>query len=273
MNLIEKELKIKQFRVEANSFFSHVNLDVQEINLIYDLYFNNKKYKINSSHSSNLFLYYGNYYKSRQNFEKMIKYYQKAIKKNNSSAMNNLALYYEQRWEFDDMTKYYLMAIENDNISSMYNLGLYYKWQRNFVDMRKYFLMAIEKGHLKAMNRLGDYYKETKDYENMMQYYLMAIKKGNSMAMNNLGIYYKEQKDYENILKYHLMACEKDEFSLEHFISIDKKIIIEYLLKLNDNKRNNNKIIKKLKGNIRQLTYKPDGPGYIKTKNHFDLLI
>ena len=52
MNSIEKETEIKKFLKKIE--YSYVKLDEEEINLVYDLYFNNKENEITSA---NLFLY------------------------------------------------------------------------------------------------------------------------------------------------------------------------------------------------------------------------
>ena len=66
MNLIEKETQIIIF---LNKYeYSYVKLNEDEINIVYDLYFNNKENEITSANS---FLYYGVYYKFKKDGKKL----------------------------------------------------------------------------------------------------------------------------------------------------------------------------------------------------------
>ena len=134
-------------------------------------------------------------------------------------------------------------------------------------------MLAIEKENSDAMNNLAYYYENQNDYVNMMKYYLMSIEKDNSGTMNNLACYYYRKKNYENTIKYNLMLAKKDPvMANNNFKKIDNKIIINYLLKLNNDKKSN--IIKiKLKQIKNKLKFKPNGCEYYNTEKHFNSLI
>jgi TPR repeat protein len=165
-------------------------------------YFEKAIEKGNTTAMNNL----GKYYYEIKNYEKMKKYYLMAIYNGNTYAMNNLGKYYYEIKNYDNMEKCYLMAVEHGDTTAMNLLGLFYDEIMGPSVMKKYYLMAIDKGYVNSMNNLGKYYYEIKDYENMKKYYLMAIDKGHVTSMNNLGGYYYEIKDYENMIKYYLMA-------------------------------------------------------------------
>jgi len=151
----------------------------------------------------------GNYYKGKEDYDNMKKYYLLAIEKGDAGAMNNLANYYNNEKDYDNMLKYYKLAIEKGDISAIKNLSNYYKNIKDYDNMEKYYLMLVEEGDITTMNNLGTYYNEIKDYNNMKKYYSLAIDKGNSDSMYSLGLYYKKDKDYDMMKKYYSLAIEK----------------------------------------------------------------
>jgi TPR repeat protein len=247
----------------------------------YDLAFLKKLYKLLiedfidlEDTDTNYIKQIGNYYKGKEDFENMKKYYLLAIEKGDAGAMNNLAIYYQNQKDYDTMLKYYLMAIEkkdknamnnlsnyykkigdNENmikicemfanegdIAAMFKLSSYYEEQEDYDNMKKYYLMAIDKGDTNAIYNLGLYYKNIKDYDNMNKYYSLAIQKGNSSAMYSLGLYYKKLEDYENMKKYFLMAIEKGHTSAKNEydafndkIIIPRKELIDQFIKITNN--------------------------------------
>ena len=57
-----------------------------------------------------------------------MQYYQMAIEKNNTKAMNQMSLYYQYTEKnYDQMLKYYLMSIDKGNVEAIHYLGLYYQ--------------------------------------------------------------------------------------------------------------------------------------------------
>ncbi|MDP8220482.1 MAG: hypothetical protein P9X26_03995 [Candidatus Stygibacter frigidus] len=148
-----------------------------------------------------------------KNFEMAEYYYLKAVKKNSTVAMYNIALIYETEYKnFSEAEKYYLMAVEKEDAGAMYNLACLYETKLNSFDKaEKYFLMAIEKGYLDAIYNLAYHYDHfLKDFKKAEFYYLMAVDKKMNRAMNNLGLLYQNEfKDSQKAEKYFLMATKK----------------------------------------------------------------
>ncbi|MCH7516021.1 MAG: SEL1-like repeat protein [Bacteroidetes bacterium] len=132
-----------------------------------------------------------------KDFDKAEKYYLMAVKKDDPTAMNNLALLYQSEFkDFDKAEKYYLMAVKKDDPTAMFNLALLYQTEfKDFDKAEKYYLMAVEKDHPVAMNNLALLYQtKFKDFDNAEKYYLAAVKKDYPDAMNNLAWFYYEMK-------------------------------------------------------------------------------
>jgi len=243
----------------------------------YDLVFLKKLYKLliediidDTDEDTNYIKQIGNYYKGKEDFENMKKYYLIAIEKGDSGAMNNLGVYYQSQKDYDNMKKYYLMAIDKkdknamNNLSNyykhiedydnmikiyemlanegdipvMYKLANYYNEQKDYDNMKKYFLLGIDKGDSNAMYGLGLYYKNNKNYDNMKKFYSLAIDKGNSNAIYSLALYYKKEKDNVNMRKYLLMAIEKGHTNAKKEldkIDLPKKELIEQFNKITNN--------------------------------------
>jgi TPR repeat protein len=186
MKLFEKESRIKSF-VKTNNF-EYVPLNELEINQVYDFMFNDIVQNVNLS---NVFLYYGVYFQILGDFKNMKKYYFKAIKKENSYAMNNLGCYFKKQSDFKNMKKYYFKAIEKGNVVAMRNLGIYYEIQKDYSNMIKYYLMAIRGGDLEIAKKLQTEYSEQK-YEYLLKYFTENIEQ--KEKINNLEIYIAEQE-------------------------------------------------------------------------------
>jgi TPR repeat protein len=211
-------ININEYKNDILEFIKHDELNIN-INYNLGLYYQfiekdynkMKKYYLLVVDNGNAMNNLGYYYKFvEKNYNEMRKYYLKAIKHNNSNAMNNLGEYYYIIKNYNEMKKYYLMAIEHGNNSNtMNNLGYYYRFvEKNYDEMKKYYLMAIEYGNNQAMNNLGAYYYNIeKNYNEMMIYYVKALEYNNIEALYNLGYYYQNiKKDNNKMKKYYLMA-------------------------------------------------------------------
>ena len=70
-----------------------------------------------------------------------------AVRKNNTDALNDLAVVYMQTGNPEEAEKYFKLAIEKGKVVSMYNLaGLYYLLDR-YEESRIYLEMAKENGY------------------------------------------------------------------------------------------------------------------------------
>ena len=90
----------------------------------------------------------GIYYKLKGDFKNMVKYYEMAIERNDTDAMNSLADYYKECGKITNMKKYYDMAISKGDLDAMFNLAEYYKEIGAIVDMQKYQKMIKEAGYI-----------------------------------------------------------------------------------------------------------------------------
>ena len=205
--------------------YKYVKIENHEIiNHIYNLY----KYGVDGRDTfkmedSIIDLYYGVYYRTKKDYKQMKKYFDMAIEKGNTSAMNNLGVHYKRiEKDYKQMKKYYLMAIEKGHSHAMYNMAIYYdEIEKDYDQMKKYYLMAIEKGDSDAMNNLGFYYGTIeKDYDQMKKYYFMAIEKGNSLAKKNLEKYYQKNNNTMGLLQLYIKINDIDKLL---------KILINYL--------------------------------------------
>ena len=84
--------------------------------------------------------------------------------------MISMAIYHDEKGNIDDMLKYYQMAIGKGSTLAMNNLGYFYQQRKDYVNMEKYYLMAIKKKDFTALVNLRDHYESQGDYKNMFKY-------------------------------------------------------------------------------------------------------
>jgi len=209
---LDKKLNIKDTINEIHIYNKNLELvPINETNKIKNLYTDGK---LDVGNNEFTFLNYGIYHQFiDKNYDEAIKYYLMAIKKDNTYAMNNLALIHVFMKNYDEAKKYYLMAIQKGNLFAMNNFGIYYLYiEKNYNEAKKYYLMALEQGNVQAMVNLAHYYYVIENnYKEAKKYCLMALEQGNIQAMINLGQhYYVIEKNYEEAKKYYLMALEND---------------------------------------------------------------
>jgi tetratricopeptide (TPR) repeat protein len=207
----DDDLKIKLNKINDyinKNNFVILNIPNENINNIYDLYFNNNIREIDNDIEC---LYYGIYYKINKNYELMKKYYLMAIENNathsNSYAMNNLgSYYYDIEKDYDLMKKYYLMAIEKGNCNAMDNLGYYYEnIEKDYNKAIKIYEKLVELNNSKGYNLIIRIYLEIlKDKYKVIEYYERA-------KTNNIEINY-EKELIENIRKEILEKKLNNEF-------------------------------------------------------------
>jgi tetratricopeptide (TPR) repeat protein len=116
------------------------------------------------TNESNIFLYLGKYYYKTKDYDKMIINYNKAINKNNSMALYDMACYYQQIKKYDEMKNYLLQAISYNNPVAMHGLAIYYKLIKNYNKMNEYFIMSIKFNNLLSMPALQLLYNNIKIY-------------------------------------------------------------------------------------------------------------
>src|SRR3989304_4709637 len=115
------EIALKDHLKKYNLIYYNDLNNNEMIKYVYDLLINNK---LDETINDPIYLrYVGHYYRIKEKYENMKKYYLMAIEKGNSNTMNNLGSYYEEIKDYENMMKYYLMAIEKDHSSAMFKLG------------------------------------------------------------------------------------------------------------------------------------------------------
>ncbi len=137
--------------------------------------------------------------------EEIIYYYNEAIEKNHSVAMNNLALYYfDLNINTKQMIKLYEKAISLKNLQAMNNLGYYYYSVKNYKQMKKYYGMAIKHGNLFPHCYLAKYYLDVeKNDAKFITHCLCGIYGGELKPYFMLEKYCGEiEKNPRNLLRY-----------------------------------------------------------------------
>ncbi|MFY0598492.1 MAG: SEL1-like repeat protein [Cyclobacteriaceae bacterium] len=135
------------------------------------------------------YFYNGYLYDEQGDMEKAEEYYLKAIEKEDSGAMYNLALLYKNvLYDYEKAEKYYLKAVEKDHLNAMYNLAfLYENVHKDYKKAEEYYLKAVEKGHSEAITNLGLLYNEVfKDYIKAEKYYLLGMENKDILATRNM---------------------------------------------------------------------------------------
>ncbi len=144
------------------------------------------------------------------------------------------------------------------------------------------FKKSSKKGNIEALVKLGDmhekgWYKNgngrdrvPKNIPKAINYYLQAIELGNYKAILKLGRIY-----YEYSSKYVYFGDINPNFNIKNKNMV-KVAAVQYaknIMKIKQENIQMRKKIEKLEQHITHLTYKPDGPGYEKSKKDFIKLI
>lgn len=219
-------------------------------------------------------LFFGKYYhhiENQINYELAKTYYLKAGELGESHAMFKLGALYQNDEKNNELTKtYYSKAVELGNIYAPLRLGLYYEHVEKNDDLRKkYYLKGVELGDADSMNNLGVYYENVeKNIKLAKTYYLMAVKLENPTAAGNMGIYYQRKSKFSKALKFYMLYPEQNIHEILQILK-NKDTLLQHLSKHKTYKDT----IKKQKLEIEHLRFKPNGPGFVSTKTHFESLI
>ncbi len=168
----------------------------------------------------------------------IVEYYMKAINLGNIDAMYNLARYYKDLKDYDQMIFYFNLAVKHEDVDSMYNLAKYY-FKYNNIDKALYYYELI----LKTPQICSIKYKSIFF---LLNYYSSTL---------NDDIYIEKCKSILNLLT---------STNIEKFIISQLHLNHLYLLK--SLFLENSKLLSE---NV-ELKYRPDGQGYLETKEHFE---
>ncbi|KAK8840395.1 hypothetical protein M9Y10_030956 [Tritrichomonas musculus] len=168
----------------------------------------------------------GEIYHIEKNYNKALKYYEKAIQMNNSDSMVNLAsLYFNGQGVKQDnnRTLYYLeSAAKLNNHKALNNLGTFYLdgiiVEQNYLKAFNYFERSSKFNNVCAYLNLGFCYLNgfgvNKDYLKAKKYYEKAASYKNSKAFAYLANLYADglgvEKNYEKAIYYYQLAINQD---------------------------------------------------------------
>ena len=216
----------------------------------------------------------------KQNNQKAIEFYMRAIEKGNSKSMNNLATMYitgntvEQNYQ--KAIELYTRAIEKGNSSSMNNLAHMYQngyglGQNNQKAIELY-MRAIEKGNLTSMNNLARMYQNgnglDKNYQKAIELYTLAIEKGCTNALANLTDLYRQHISSFNkkdIIDFFLVKYPDSlkiifNYSSDMILCLQEKYMME---------KANKELEKKNKELTDHINLSPGGPEYFEVMNEW----
>lgn len=152
--------------------FNYIPVDNYLVNLLYRLFIkeDTSVLKITSA-DSNFDVYKGVYYKLKNDMLNAVKYYEIAIKKNNTYAMLNMAYLYEEANQKYAVKKYLEMAAHQNNVDAIFRLGKYYNKENDLNNMKKYYLMGAKLGNNKCVLAINNYLKKKFDLEIALEFY------------------------------------------------------------------------------------------------------
>lgn len=203
-----------------------------------------------------------------------VKYYEMAIEKyKNTNAMTKLAYIYKSKNNYDLMVKYFEMALKNGDRTGLSELARYHEYKKNYYYMIKYKLQMynmansvrdiqdyyynVEHNSEKAYKlciqsdslyiftyenfdtyylRLAKHYFNKENYEAMKSAYIKLINNKSFEGMIEFASYYKDIKyNYDKANKYYKMAIETLEKHYGYELqSIYLHTIFECYIKTND---------------------------------------
>lgn len=116
--------------------------------------------------------------------------------------------------------------------------------------------------------------------------FLMAAELGDTDTYYCLAMCYYQKKDYDNMFKYFLMDTkngnEESKLLLGKILFLNPTIINKFMPLVFEIQKENTKLTSELKSALgsneilkeenTHLKYMPSGPGYLDTKQHFDIV-
>jgi hypothetical protein len=178
--------------IYINNQIVFYNEDRENVAIILDIFNGNIPMEEPDKLEPLICYYIGLYYQHDiKDYNMMSLYYLSAIDRQNSRAMNSMALYCKNILKDDIMSeKYLMMGVELGNYRSMFHMGTHCMKNNNIPMMISYYEMAFENGCVESITNLATYYQSIREFELMEKYYLMGIEKKYILAMKKLSQYY-----------------------------------------------------------------------------------
>jgi len=155
-------------------------------------------------------------YAEKQEYDKAMEYYRKAIelKPDYAETYLNLGIIHHQRHEYDIAMEYYSKAIELEpKLAMAYNnAGDIYNQKQEYDKAMEYFKKALELKPDLAMAyyNVGNIYYRKQDYDNAMEYYNKALELDSNLAMayNDIGAIYHSKQELDKAMEYYRKAIK-----------------------------------------------------------------
>ncbi len=206
----EEAIKWYKKSAEYNDATAMLNLADVYRNVYYDKktaqYWLKKAESLKDSESIRLVAgYYAVENSIKDNLNKAIKLYQKAMSMDNLEAFNELGDLYMELDEFDSAQNCYFDGAKLGNVDCMANFGMMMTYAPECFEPAHYWLSkAIKHGNIIAMTLMGDLYREYKNYPKALRWYRKAVSAGDSNASENLQLVKKLLKRHKPNYKLRL---------------------------------------------------------------------
>jgi tetratricopeptide (TPR) repeat protein len=134
----------------------------------------------------------------------------------NTGYAYQLGQYYDERQQTNRALQYYTKALENDPTNAVYyeSVGLLQEKLGNAEEAEKSFLKSLElQENYSTANRLGIFYYKQKKYEKAIFYYQKAISLSEKDAVlwGNLGLAFEDQGNLQEAENAYLRAADLNE--------------------------------------------------------------
>lgn len=173
---------------------------------------------------------------SSKNYEKAVKWFQKAAEQGNAAAQHNLGICYDTGrgvgQNYSEAVKWYKKAAEQGRADAQYNLGsCYYNGEgisQDYSEAAKWYRKAAEQGYAKAQNTLGLCYDNgegvIQDHSEAAKWYRKAADQGNADAQYNLGLCYTNGEgviqDHSEAAKWYRKAADQGNASAQYNLGV-----------------------------------------------------
>lgn len=142
--------------------------------------------------------------------EEVEKYYLMAIEMGNDKALRKLALHYKNIHFYNKMKEYFEKAIEKDDSFAMYELAIYYNdYLRDDHNYKKYLEMAANHGYMIAILKINEILKKNYDFKFAISVH-GHLDEENLNKLNDIICYFEQNKE-RLVHKTVCTVCKNDD--------------------------------------------------------------